>query len=128
MFLAVQFMEPEYHLAFHYSRLLLLPAIGTVLGIMAGYLGGRLDAFIMRITDIAMSFPSLLLAIIIAVSLGPGFFTVIFALSILGWAGYARIIRGEALRLRNSDFVSQALISGASPAANYGKTYFPQYR
>jgi len=87
-------------------------SVGTVLGIISGYVGGRLDAFIMRITDIAMSFPPLLLAILIAVSMGPGFFTVIFALSVLGWAGYARIIRGETLRLRNSDFVAQAQIIG----------------
>ncbi len=87
-------------------------SVGTVLGIISGYAGGRTDAFIMRITDIAMSFPPLLLAILIAVSLGPGFFTVIFALSVLGWAGYARIIRGETLRLRNSDFVAQAQIIG----------------
>jgi peptide/nickel transport system permease protein len=99
--------------------------VGTTLGIMAGYMGGRVDAFIMRLTDIAMAFPALILAIIIAVSLGPGFFTVIFALSILGWAGYARIIRGEAMRLKNSDFVSQALISGASPARIMIKHIFP---
>jgi peptide/nickel transport system permease protein len=90
-------------------------SIGTVLGIISGYLGGRTDAFIMRITDIAMAFPPLLLAILIAVSLGPGYFTVIFALSILGWAGYARIIRGEALRIRNSDFVAQAQVIGTPP-------------
>ena len=90
-------------------------AVGTVLGIISGYVGGRTDAFIMRFTDIAMSFPPLLLAILIAVSMGPGFFTVIFALSVLGWAGYARIIRGETLRLRNSDFVAQAQVIGAPP-------------
>ncbi len=87
-------------------------SVGTVLGIISGYVGGRTDAFIMRFTDIAMSFPPLLLAILIAVSMGPGFFTVIFALSILGWAGYSRIIRGETLRLRNSDFVAQAQVIG----------------
>ncbi len=90
-------------------------SIGTVLGILAGYLGGRVDAFIMRITDIAMAFPTLLVAILIAVSVGPGYFTVILALSILGWSGYARIIRGEALRIRNSDFVAQAQVIGVSP-------------
>jgi peptide/nickel transport system permease protein len=88
--------------------------IGTVLGIIAGYMGGRIDAFIMRITDIAMAFPMLLLAILLAVSLGPGFFTVIFALSVLGWSGYARIIRGETLRIRSSDYVLQAQVIGAS--------------
>jgi peptide/nickel transport system permease protein len=87
-------------------------SVGTALGIISGYMGGRVDAFIMRITDIAMAFPGLLLAILIAVSLGPGFFTVIFALSILGWSGYARIIRGEALRIRNSDYVAQAQVIG----------------
>jgi peptide/nickel transport system permease protein len=88
--------------------------IGTALGIIAGYMGGRIDAFIMRITDIAMAFPMLLLAILLAVSLGPGFFTVIFALSVLGWSGYARIIRGETLRIRSSDYVLQAQVIGAS--------------
>jgi peptide/nickel transport system permease protein len=90
-------------------------SVGTVLGIISGYVGGRTDAFIMRITDIAMSFPPLLLAILIAVSMGPGYFTVIFALSVLGWAGYARIIRGETLRIRNSDFVAQAQVIGTPP-------------
>lgn len=89
--------------------------VGTTLGIISGYMGGRVDAFIMRITDIAMAFPGLLLAILLAVSLGPGFFTVIFALSVLGWSGYARIIRGETLRIRSSDYVLQAQIIGASP-------------
>ena len=88
--------------------------IGTFLGVAAGYLGGKWDAFIMRVCDIAMSFPGLLMAMLLAISLGPGFFTVVFALSVLGWAGYARILRGEALRVRNSEFVNQARIAGAS--------------
>jgi peptide/nickel transport system permease protein len=89
--------------------------VGTILGIFSGYMGGRTDAFVMRVVDVALSFPPLLLAILIAVSLGPGFFTVVFALSALGWAGYARIIRGESLRVRNSDFVAQAVINGVPP-------------
>jgi peptide/nickel transport system permease protein len=88
--------------------------IGTALGILSGYLGGNVDSLIMRITDIALSFPGLLLAILLAVSLGPGFFTVVLALSILGWAGYTRLVRGEALRIRNSDFVAQARVAGSS--------------
>jgi peptide/nickel transport system permease protein len=88
--------------------------IGTALGIISGYLGGRTDAFIMRVTDIALSFPGLLLMILFSLAFGPGFFTVVLALSALGWAGYARIIRGEALRIRNSDFVLQAQVIGAS--------------
>jgi peptide/nickel transport system permease protein len=88
--------------------------IGTALGILSGYVGGRLDSLIMRVTDMALSFPGILLALLLAVSIGPGYWTVILALSILGWAGYTRMVRGEALRLRESDFVAQARISGAS--------------
>jgi peptide/nickel transport system permease protein len=88
--------------------------VGTAIGITAGYLGGKVDAALMRFTDICMSFPGLLLAMLLSVSLGPGFFTVVLALSILGWAGYARLIRGEALRLRSADFVAQARIIGSS--------------
>jgi peptide/nickel transport system permease protein len=89
--------------------------IGTVLGIISGYVGGNTDSVIMRITDIALSFPALLLAMLLAVSLGPGFWTVVMALSVLGWAGYTRLVRGAALQIRNSDYVAQARISGASP-------------
>jgi peptide/nickel transport system permease protein len=89
-------------------------ALGTMLGILAGYISGRVDGLIMRIVDMALSFPGLLLAMLLAVSIGPGFWTVVFALSVLGWAGYARMIRGEAMRIGQSDFVAQARISGAS--------------
>lgn len=99
--------------------------VGTALGIFSGYTGGRTDAFVMRVVDVALSFPPLLLAILIAVSLGPGFFTVVFALSALGWAGYARIIRGESLRIRNSDFVAQARVNGASPLRIMLRHIFP---
>jgi peptide/nickel transport system permease protein len=89
-------------------------SIGTILGIIAGYSGGRTDALIMRTVDMALSFPGLLLAMLLAVAIGPGFWTVVFALSVLGWAGYARMIRGEALRITQSDFVAQARVVGAS--------------
>ncbi len=94
--------------------ILLTAFIGTVLGIIAGYVGGRTDGFIMRITDIALAFPGLVLALLLAVAVGPGYWTVIFALSILGWAGYTRLVRGEAMRIRQSDFVAQAQVNGAS--------------
>jgi peptide/nickel transport system permease protein len=99
--------------------------IGTVLGIIAGYAGGRIDGFIMRVTDMALSFPGILLALLLAVSIGPGYWTVVFALSILGWAGYTRMIRGEALRLRDSDFVAQARIIGSSSLRTMIKHIFP---
>jgi peptide/nickel transport system permease protein len=99
--------------------------LGTMLGIFAGYIGGRIEGLTMRIVDMALSFPNLLLAMLLAVSIGPGFWTVVFALSILGWAGYARMIRGEALKIGQSDFVAQARISGASPLRIMLKHVFP---
>jgi peptide/nickel transport system permease protein len=100
-------------------------SIGTMLGIFAGYAGGRIDGFIMRITDMALSFPGILLALLLAVSIGPGYWTVIFALSILGWAGYTRMVRGEAMRIRQSDFVAQARVTGTSPLRIMLRHIFP---
>ncbi len=100
-------------------------SFGTILCIFAGYVGGRIEAFIMRMVEIALSFPGLLLAMLLAVSIGPGYWTVIFALSILGWAGYARLVRGEAMRIRESDFVAQAHINGASPFRIMLRHIFP---
>jgi peptide/nickel transport system permease protein len=105
--------------------ILITAGIGTILGIAAGYGGGRTDAIIMRIVDVALSFPGLLLAMLLAVAIGPGFWTVVFALSLLGWAGYARMIRGEALRISQSDFVAQARVVGASPWRIMTRHIFP---
>jgi len=95
--------------------ILITSSIGTMLGIIGGYLGGRTEAFLMRITDISMAFPPILVAMLLVVSMGPSFFTVVLAISLLGWAPYARLIRGETLRLREEDFVAQARIVGTSP-------------
>lgn len=100
-------------------------SIGTVLGILAGYLGGRTDAFLMRVTDISLAFPAILIAILMAVTIGPGYWTVVLAISLLGWAPYARLIRGEALKLREADFVAQARIIGASPVRIMFRHIFP---
>jgi peptide/nickel transport system permease protein len=99
--------------------------VGTVLGIIAGYLGGRTDGFLMRVTDVSLSFPPILIALLLAATMGPGYWTVVLALSILGWAPYARLIRGEALRLREEDFVGQARVIGASPFRIMLKHIFP---
>ncbi len=99
--------------------------VGTVLGIIAGYLGGRTDGFLMRVTDVSLSFPPILLALLLAATMGPGYWTIVLALSILGWAPYARLIRGEALRLREEDFVGQARIIGASPIRIMVRHVFP---
>lgn len=105
--------------------ILITASIGTVLGIIAGYLGGRTDAFLMRVTDISLAFPAILIAILLAVILGPGYWTVVLAISILGWAPYARLIRGEALKLREADFVAQARIIGTSPVRTMVRHIFP---
>jgi peptide/nickel transport system permease protein len=88
--------------------------VGTILGIIAGYLGGNVDTILMRTTDTCLAIPGILIALLLAVVLGPSFQTVVLALSVLGWATYARLIRGEALRLREADFVGQARIIGSS--------------
>ncbi len=99
--------------------------IGTILGIIAGYLGGRADTVLMRVTDVSLAFPIILIALLLAVSLGPSFKTVVLSISILGWAPYARLIRGEALRLREADFVAQARIIGSSSLRIMIKHIFP---
>lgn len=100
-------------------------AIGTAMGIIAGFLGGRTDGFLMRITDVALSFPPILIAMLLATALGPSFKTVVIAMSILGWAGYARLIRGETLRIREADFVAQARVTGCSSVRIMLRHIFP---
>jgi len=105
--------------------ILITSSIGTVLGIISGYIGGRVDAFLMRVTDVSLSFPPILIAILFAAAINPGFWTVVIALSLLGWAPYARLIRGESLRIREEDFVAQARIIGASPFRIMSRHVFP---
>jgi peptide/nickel transport system permease protein len=90
-------------------------SVGTILGIVAGYVGGHVDTILMRTTDASLAIPTILIALLLAVAMGPSFKTVVLSISILGWAPYARLIRGEALRLREVDFVGQARIIGSSP-------------
>lgn len=105
--------------------MLITSTIGTTLGILSGYLGGFVDTLFMRITDISMAFPGILIALLLAVILGPSFTTVVLAISLLGWAPYARLIRGEVLKLRTADFVLQARIVGCSPTRIMVTHIFP---
>jgi peptide/nickel transport system permease protein len=98
---------------------------GTILGIVSGYLGGRTDTLIMRTTDISLAFPAVFIALLLAVTLGPSFKTVVLAISIIGWAPYARLVRGEALKLREADFVAQARIIGSSSLRIMIRHIFP---
>jgi peptide/nickel transport system permease protein len=105
--------------------ILITSFLGTILGILAGYLGGRMEAFLMRVVDVAMAFPGLVIALLLAAIIGPSITTVILALSLLGWAPYARLIRGETLRLREVDFVTQARINGCSTFRIMTRHIFP---
>ncbi len=89
-------------------------AIGTVMALLSGYLGGWVDIILMRITDIKMSLPYLLIAIVLAGVLGPSKNNIIIILTIIGWAGYARVIRSEVLRIKEGDFIRLARVAGAS--------------
>src|SRR5215510_16539805 len=89
-------------------------AVGTVLGAMAGYFGGVLDDVISRVIDTLLAFPGLLLAIALVAVLGPSLGSVLFALTIIGWVGYARLVRGQVLRAREFDYVQAARAIGAS--------------
>jgi peptide/nickel transport system permease protein len=88
--------------------------VGTALGLMAGYFGGKTDAVIMRIVDIKLAFPSILLALVLVAAFKPHIVTVIVVIAILLWARYARLVRGEALAIRHRDFVDRARVAGAS--------------
>jgi peptide/nickel transport system permease protein len=90
--------------------------IGAALGLISGYYGGRLDAFIMRVADTTMAFPIILFAILFVVVVGGSLGTTVVAVAMVLWARYARVIRGEVLSLRERDFVAQARIAGASSA------------
>ena len=90
--------------------------VGMLLGSMAGYFGGIVDDVISRVVDVLMAFPGILLAIALVAVLGPSLTNVVLALSVIGWVGYARLVRGQALRARELDFVQAARALGAGPA------------
>jgi peptide/nickel transport system permease protein len=88
--------------------------IGTSLGLIAGYFGGRVDALIMRLVDISLGLPIILVALVFVAALGPSFSTVIAVITILLWARYARQVRGEVLSIKERDFIARARVAGAS--------------
>ncbi len=87
--------------------------VGVILGMLAGFYGGVIDEVIMRIVDIFLAFPGLILALVVAGLLGPGMFNVLFALALVGWMGYARVVRGAVLAEKEKDFVETARALGA---------------
>jgi peptide/nickel transport system permease protein len=88
--------------------------IGTVLGATAGYFGGWIDEIIMRITDVFLAFPPLLLAIIMAAVLGPSITNTIIAITVVWWPWYTRIIRGQAISVRERNYIKAAIVIGVN--------------
>jgi peptide/nickel transport system permease protein len=89
--------------------------IGLLVGTVAGYAGGWTDAILMRITDIFLAFPKLILALAFVAALGPGIENAVLAIAITSWPPYARIARAETLTVRNSDYIKAVQLMGASP-------------
>ena len=89
--------------------------IGTVVGLAAGYFGGWVDQLLMRITDVFLGFPAIVLALAIVAVLGPGVLNVSFAIIVVAWTEYARVVRSTTLVLREQNYVQAARALGASP-------------
>ena len=93
---------------------LIVGPIGLFVGAIAGYAGGKVDAVLMRITDIFLAFPGLVLALAFVAALGPGLFNAVIAISLTHWPGLARLARAETLVVRSSDYIAASRIQGAS--------------
>ena len=93
---------------------LIVGPLGLLIGTVAGYFGGWVDAALMRVTDIFLAFPRLILALAFVSALGPGIDNAIIAISITSWPPYARIARAETMMLRGSDFIAAVQLQGAS--------------
>ena len=89
-------------------------SVGMLLGAVAGYYGGVVDETVSRISDILMAFPGLLLAIAVVAVLGPSLTNVVLALALIGWVGYARLVRGLVLKVRELEYVQAARAIGAA--------------
>jgi peptide/nickel transport system permease protein len=92
---------------------LISAVVGSIIGALAGYLGGVVDEIVMRIIDVLLAFPGILLAIAIMAILGPSLNNVVIALALLGWVAYARLVRGQVLALREFEFIQAARALGA---------------
>jgi peptide/nickel transport system permease protein len=99
--------------------------IGTALGLISGYFGRWVDAVLMRLVDISLSLPTILLALVLVAAVGPSFGTVITVLVVLLWARYARLVRGETLAIKELDFIARARVAGASPTRIMIRYIFP---
>lgn len=99
--------------------------IGTALGLLAGYLGGWTDRLISRAIDVFLAFPGILLAIALAAALGPGLGNLVLALTLMGWVGFARLARAQALSLRQREHVQAAVSLGSGHGRIIGRHLLP---
>ncbi|MBT9371187.1 ABC transporter permease [Rhizobium sp. CSW-27] len=99
--------------------------IGLVIGTSSGYLGGRFDTVMMRITDIFLSFPSLILSLAFVAALGPSLNNAIVAIALTSWPPIARLARAEAMTFRNADYIAAARLQGASRLRIIVKSIMP---
>lgn len=100
-------------------------AVGTLVGAVAGYFGGWVDEILMRLTDLKLTLPGLILAMAVAAALGPGLGNTIIAISLSWWPGFARLVRGEVLAKKEELFVQAARALGASHARLLGRHILP---
>jgi peptide/nickel transport system permease protein len=99
--------------------------VGTLVGLISGYRGGATDAILMRLTDIGLSLPTILIAVVLVAVSEPSFRNVILVISLLLWPRFARQIRGETLALKEQDFVALAVVAGRSSAWIISRHIFP---
>jgi peptide/nickel transport system permease protein/oligopeptide transport system permease protein len=104
---------------------LLSMIIGTVLGLISGYFGGKIDFAIMRLADVVLAFPSLLLAMVIMYTLGASTFNLFIALTIINWAGTARVVRSQAMSLKEKEFIEAAKSIGVKDSVIMFKHLLP---
>jgi peptide/nickel transport system permease protein len=103
----------RFSLSIGFIVVLATASVGLVYGAVSGYYGGRVDEIMMRIVDLIFAFPGLVLALIIIAVLGKGYWELVLAFTLFGWAGYARLIRGEILKVKEHEYVTAAKAIGA---------------
>ena len=105
--------------------LMIAVSIGTTVGVVAGYVGGTVDSLLMRLVDIVLAFPSIIVALVLSVALGPSFQNLVLVLGLLTWPRIARLIRGETLLLKGSEFVRYSRAIGVPWTAIARRHVFP---
>lgn len=101
-------------------------AIGGTIGLVAGYLGGRMDNLLMRFTDLVYAFPSLLFVLVVAAVLGPGYWHIFLAIGLVSWPYLARLVRGQTLSVKEQPYVLAARATGARPTKIVLRHILPQ--